>query len=663
MPDTLAPEFIALQQAVAGRYSLERELGRGGMGIVFLARDVALDRLVAIKLLPPNLAAQPELRGRFLREAQTAAKLSHPNIIPIYQVEQQGDLVWFVMMYVEGETLGQRLRAKGPVPPAQGARMLQEVAWALAYAHLRGIVHRDVKPDNILLDQHTGRALVSDFGIARATEISGSTAVGEILGTAQYMSPEQACGEKVDGRSDLYSLGCVGFLALSGRLPFDAPDMPSLLAQQITKPAAPLSSVAPGVPSRVAQAIDRCLAKSPDERWPSGETFAEALAESTAVMREVPAPVRVWLTKGEAMRPMLYGWTIMMGLATAVEMAQIVFGGEAGDGFGDNLGAVAIPWLLFGLYRLYHTQHLIQAGYGLDDLRRFFRQYVEQRKEEIAYEFGREPPVWAKAIRKIAFIGLGVSAGTVLGMVLNPNLVTNVAWLGTFITASVTAVTAGFIGRIFPGKRLKAKDTTLEYRAKLLESKFSELTFRLAGIGVTPQALPSGAHRPTELAIGMAADQIFESLPKDQRKELKDLPLLVKRLEAEAQAMRARVDELNGMLAGFREATPTSASHTLRGHEAGAVVEGRQAQLRTDLEVKRDDAAQRLAVSVAALENIRLDLLRLKAGVGTVDQLTADLSAARELHEEIERAVEARREVEAALAAPTTPASGGRVHD
>ncbi len=660
MTDALAPEFIALQQALAGRYSLERELGRGGMGIVFLARDVALDRLVAIKLLPPTLAAQPDLRARFLREAQTAAKLSHPNIIPIYQVEERGDLVWFVMMYVEGDTLGQRLRGKGPLQPALGVKVLQDVAWALAYAHVRGIVHRDVKPDNILLDQHTGRALVSDFGIARATEISGSTAVGEILGTAQYMSPEQACGEAVDGRSDLYSLGCVGFLALSGNLPFDAPDMPSLLAQQITKPAPPLATLAPGVPTRVAQAIDRCLAKAADDRWPTGEAFAEALAESTAVMREVPAPIRVWLTKGEGVRPVLYGWTIMMGLATGVEILLMTLG-QGGDGFGDNIGAVVLPWLLFGLYRLYHTQHLIAAGYNLADLRRYFRQYVEQRTEEMAYEFGREPPVWAKAIRKISFLGLGVAVGSVVGLYLNPEWVTSLTWLGTFFTASATALGTAVIGRLFPGKKLKAKDTSLEYRAKLLESKFSELAFRLSSIGVTPQALPAGAHRPTELAIGMAADQIFESLPRGQRKELKDLPALVKRLEAEAQGMRARVDELNAMLAGIREATPTTGSHTLRGQEAAAAVGGRQAQLRTDLEAKRDQAARRLATTVAALENIRLDLLRLKAGVGTVDQLTADLSAAREVHAEVERALEARREVEAALAR-VTPAPG-HVHD
>src|ERR1043165_7584345 len=160
-------EFLDLQAALAGEYSLERELGRGGMGIVYLARDVQLDRDVAIKVLPTPLAHTPDARKRFMREARTAAGLSHPNIVPIHRVGEAGGFVFFVMSYVEGETLGERLRTRGPLPPPEAMRVLREVAWALAYAHGRGIVHRDVKPDNILLEAATGRALVTDFGIAQ----------------------------------------------------------------------------------------------------------------------------------------------------------------------------------------------------------------------------------------------------------------------------------------------------------------------------------------------------------------------------------------------------------------------------------------------------------------------------------------------------------------
>src|SRR5207245_21068 len=192
-------------------------LGRGGMGVVYLARELRLDRRVAIKLLPPEQALQPTARQRFLREARTAAQLSHPGIVPIFAVHEVADLVYFAMAYVDGDTLGRRVRKRGPMPYDTAARLLEEVARALAYAHDRGVVHRDVKPDNILLDLATGRALVSDFGIARVG--SGVTTEPQrVVGTAEFMSPEQVLGERVDPRSDLYSLG-VAVRSVGGRGP------------------------------------------------------------------------------------------------------------------------------------------------------------------------------------------------------------------------------------------------------------------------------------------------------------------------------------------------------------------------------------------------------------------------------------------------------------
>src|SRR3970282_910147 len=172
---TYSPEFASLQRVVAGRYSLVRELGRGGMGIVFLARDVALDRLVAIKLLPPDLARESTFRARFLQEARMAASLAHPHIVAIHAVEAHDDIVFFVMAYVDGESLGERVRRRGPHSESEAVRILQEVAWALAHAHARGIVHRDIKPDNILVDRESGRAMVTDFGIARVLSSESST--------------------------------------------------------------------------------------------------------------------------------------------------------------------------------------------------------------------------------------------------------------------------------------------------------------------------------------------------------------------------------------------------------------------------------------------------------------------------------------------------------
>ncbi|HKW11379.1 MAG TPA: serine/threonine-protein kinase, partial [Gemmatimonadaceae bacterium] len=276
---TVDPLFLSLQEALAGHYALERELGRGGMAIVYLARDVRLDRPVAIKLLPPDLAAHDKLRDRFMREARTAARLSHPHIVPIHAVDEVRGYVFYVMSYVDGETLAERVANRGPLPPREASRLLQEIAGALAAAHGQGVVHRDVKPGNILLERATGRAMVADFGIARVADGGGGeTAVGELLGTPEYMSPEQAAGEPVDARSDVYSLGVVAYYMVSGQLPFIAPTIEAVLAKQLTQVPPPAASVAAGIPRSLANAIDTCLIKDPSRRFQSAEAFADALA-------------------------------------------------------------------------------------------------------------------------------------------------------------------------------------------------------------------------------------------------------------------------------------------------------------------------------------------------------------------------------------------------
>ncbi|HSG49777.1 MAG TPA: serine/threonine-protein kinase, partial [Longimicrobiales bacterium] len=272
-----APELLPFQAALAGRYSIERELGRGGMGIVFLAREVALDRLVALKLLPPALAAQTGVKERFLKEARTAARLSHPNIVQIYSVDEVDDFVFFAMAYVDGGTLGDRIRERGPLSNSEAVRLLREVAWALGHAHLQGVVHRDVKPDNILLDQESGRALVTDFGIAVAAADPGDEGATQVVGTAEFMSPEQAKGAPVDARSDLYSLACVGFHALSGKVPFTGETAAAVLVKHVTESPPTVLSAAPHAPPLVATALDRCLRKDPEQRFSGGEALADAL--------------------------------------------------------------------------------------------------------------------------------------------------------------------------------------------------------------------------------------------------------------------------------------------------------------------------------------------------------------------------------------------------
>jgi serine/threonine protein kinase len=280
------PLATRLGQALGDAYTIEGEIGRGGMGVVYRARDERLQRRVAIKVLPPELAFQDEIRQRFMREAQTAARLSHPHIVPIHGVDEGGGLVYFVMGLVDGESLGARIKRRGKLPAEEVRRIMKETADALSAAHAFSVVHRDIKPDNILLEGTRGRVMVTDFGIAKALSASGSgatlTGAGVAIGTPAYMSPEQAAGEReIDGRSDVYSLGIVAYQMLTGELPFQAPTVAGILMKQITEPAPMVTLKRPDVPEDLALAVSRCLEKDPENRWPTADALRRALETRT----------------------------------------------------------------------------------------------------------------------------------------------------------------------------------------------------------------------------------------------------------------------------------------------------------------------------------------------------------------------------------------------
>ncbi len=275
-------------EAIAGRYAIKRMIGRGGMGIVYLARDKRLDRLVAIKTLPPHLATDAALQERFLRETRTAGAMTHPNIVPIHGADESDGHVYFVMTYIDGESLAARIRARGRLDATSTARHLRDVAAALAHAHQRGIIHRDIKAENILVERSSDRALVTDFGIARLAEASPLTVTGQVLGTVHYVSPEQVAGHAVDARADLYSLGVVGYLALTGQFPFDADVASAVLVQHVTRAPAPVSSVRRDVPVALASIIDRCLAKDPAHRYASADDLVAAFDAAMPALGERP---------------------------------------------------------------------------------------------------------------------------------------------------------------------------------------------------------------------------------------------------------------------------------------------------------------------------------------------------------------------------------------
>jgi hypothetical protein len=275
--DQLRERIVA---AVGDQYDIESEIGRGGMSIVYRALDRRLKRHVAIKVLPPEFAFDPAVRERFRREAQTAAQLNHPNIVPIHSVDEREGLAYFAMTLCDGDSLAQLLARRARPPVDEVRRIICEVADALAYAHMRGVVHRDIKPDNILLDRETGRAMVTDFGIARAAEAgSRLTVTGIAVGTPAYMSPEQAIGDhEIDGRSDIYSLGIVGYQMLTGVTPFTANNTPSMLMKHVSELPAPISRHRRDAPPDLAAAIERALAKRPDDRWQNAGEIRDILA-------------------------------------------------------------------------------------------------------------------------------------------------------------------------------------------------------------------------------------------------------------------------------------------------------------------------------------------------------------------------------------------------
>jgi predicted Ser/Thr protein kinase len=630
----LTPEFVQLQQSLAGRFSLERELGRGGMGIVFLARDVRLERPVAIKLLPLVLAEQPDSRERFVREARTAARLSHPNIVPIHAVEERDDLVYFVMTFVDGETLGQRVRRAGRLTPSQTTRMVQEVAWALAYAHSRGVVHRDVKPDNILLDKDSGRAMVTDFGIAAVADTAGLSRSGEIVGTAHYMSPEQASGDDVDARTDLYSLGVTAFYALTGKLPFDGPNLPAIVSRIVTTEAPRVATLRAGVPVLLADAIDKCLAKTPRGRFANGEELAESVG-AAIVATDVAPQVRFFMRAfGEADGALALLW---LGGLLVVPQVWIALWPTEPSTVLRLVVLTAAPFVLVSMSVLHAVRHMIKGGFGPADVRRAFERDARARREEVASVFTVPPPSAneiATRGRRFMRVGHGamvagvgaILAGPVFG-ILDPNgfVVPVIAGL------SITAAMVGYVGGFGVKSVLRAREEGkpvptpgVGLTARLLGTKFVDWLFRVAGHGlaVRQQNAPPSRER-TEVLVANAANDLFKRLPPDMRQRFAEVPRVVARLEADAALLRQRDAALAGVAPAKRD--------------------------EPQLAVVRE----RLATAVAALENIRLDLLRLDAGAGSAEALTADLAQARAIGDAVDAEIRVKREVAALLAEPS----------
>jgi eukaryotic-like serine/threonine-protein kinase len=696
------PELLAFQAAVAGRYSIVHEVGRGGMGIVFLAREVALDRMVALKLLPPDMAVRPGMKESFVREARTAARLSHPNIVQIYSVDEAGDFVFFAMAFIDGGTLGDRVRDRGPLSNSDAVRLLREVSWALGHAHLQGVVHRDVKPDNILLDQKSGRALVTDFGIAAvgedpltdegivvaregesmATRGGGSDAAagdgtyagtddetlagrGQVVGTAEFMSPEQATGGVVDARSDLYSLACVGFYALSGQVPFEGPSASAILIAHVNEPAPSVLSVAPHVPPVVANVLGRCLRKDPDMRFAAGEALADALQPEAEADREVPVALRVFIKETRGWETSLAYSLLGLVLTGPALVAVIATGAPPMWPLG--LGATVAALMGVPVVTLLRaTRRLLKSGFTQADATVAFLRDISRKEEEFRFQVGERFTGIDYAIRTLKVGGLSIAASSftmaaIGSAVLNGQF--DFLW-----TLGGSMLPAGLTGLLIQEIRARARgDVMGERYLRFWKSKMGAQLFKLAGINLksVAPALSAGVHRPTEAVIGLEADRLFEALPKETRRSLAGLPETVHALEADAQAMRKQIGEMEVILAEVGDDDPLLPSAAERR------------RVRSGVEATRNEAKDKLREAVAALETIRLGLLYMQAGTGTVESLTMELKSAQGIsddmdnllagHREVERILRERREtgVFSLVDGPPTgpPSVGTPVHD
>jgi len=664
------------------------------MGVVYLAREVSLERPVAIKLLTTGLGERTEARERFIREARISARLSHPNIVPVHSVEDHGEDVFFVMAFIDGETLRERVDRRGPLPVGEASRMLQEVAWALGHAHGRGVVHRDIKPDNIILETETGRAVVTDFGIAQAGASSSGALEARPLGTPEFLSPEQALGRTVDGRSDLYSLGVTGYYALTGRLPFEAQGLERLLTKHLLEPPQPLAECRPDVPEKLAEALHRCLAKDPNDRFASAEEMAEAIAEARDDVPDEPSAIREVRLGAESLVIDGAGFGALSVLASlelySPEARSNFLGFSQGAGFSIRL----LVWLLtIGIVGSRFVQlvrksrRAMDRGYSIQHLSNAFRGKPNDGVSQAGIDetgglraalaavglafgfyfpadiFGELAPNRNGRVRGIPgyrafleFTALVIALDLLgLGWILAWNA--RIGHLGLTLTLvslvmhTLLIILPVLLGRMIGASLIRRWPLTKRLWATFWKGRFGAWFFRLAGTGLNRESKVVPASKPTEMIVAGAAADLFRSLPPEYKERLGDLPALVVRLEAAAGALRRREGELGtalrsaGTIADPTHQTagdvppPDRSGHTLQSDE-------RLTDAKEILASARSMVQQRLSSTVAALENLRLGLLRLQAGMGSPQELTADIKAALEIGREVDALLDGERRVE-----------------
>jgi len=624
-----------LAEALGDAYTIEGEIGRGGMGVVYRARDERLQRRVAIKVLPPELAFQQDIRERFTREAQTAARLSHPHIVPIHSVGEGQGLVYFVMGYVDGESVAARIRRRGSLPVEEARRIMMETADALSAAHAMSVIHRDIKPDNILLEGTRGRVMVTDFGIAKAlSATSGATltGIGVAIGTPAFMSPEQAAGERdIDGRSDLYSLGVVSYQMLTGALPFNAPSIAGILMKQITEPAPDLRIKRPDTPEDLALAVARCLEKDPESRWATADALRRALESRTTVGRR---------ESGEAGRvpPGRMGSERLQRVdrgRTAVAAPEIERGSRTATARGQRLARPpASPPSRFP---------------ASPPSRRGRRE----RSKEIVPDTG-EPKIiqrvrgqfasWAAVSAGCA--GINIATGIEQPWFLFPMFGMGIGLLRSYATLWQSGYSWRDVLSRPPAP--DARETTMVKGAKSARAL------------EPPSAEEYGAHLAAVLQVHsdrLAILKLMSKLPASERNMLPDV-------QQTADALYVRATDVARTLHAMDSSLDTEGLMQIDERIAGITREPddperarrlillqRQRQTIADLRGRRSQVASHLESCVLAMQNVRFDLLRLRsAGVAAVlGDLTQATQQAKALSRDVDNAIAAAGEIRDAM--------------
>lgn len=668
-----------MEQALSATYELDQEIGRGGMGIVYRARDKRLKRHVAIKLLPPELSFRRDVRSRFLREAETAAQLSHPNIVPIYSVDEVGNLVFFVMACIDGDNLATRLQKRGPLPIDETRRWLQEVSDALAYAHARGVVHRDIKPDNILLDGIDGRALVTDFGIARAASDSGETsrltATGVAIGTPAYMSPEQASGDRdLDARSDLYSLGIVAYQMLCGEPPFLGNTTPALLVKHLAETPVPISQRRPDVPPDLAAIVMRLLEKNPDHRFQTANELTQSLKTGLVP----PMPLGAMTSPGS--RPVTFNGAPIGGmpLSTGGAGAQVGLGGYGAPGYqapayqSRTLTSTPASYGNAGQPPAPYRQDEGDAVTREDEARFEDPRVVRFRKRFAVYLFVNTPMVLLSIFGSSDFLGITTLWTVYIAWKYAQLWSDDFDWRDVLrqprhrVLGEVFEDMGDSINATFSSKKREELRAQGKLRGRLKGALSSKPPGRLS----RPATLPAVGMpvrddelgRYVDLVRGARADReeigrLLATLPTTERSRIPDVAQmsvdLVSKVEVIAkdlaliestsspEQLHRTESEITTLEA---EANPLDTSRSESRVRRLAALR-RERRVLIDAQKKIETRRAQLDNCRIALENVRLDLVRLRTGNSSVQSVTLVAEQAMAMAREVDIAVQAAAEV------------------